>query len=160
MKQILYTLLCSIMIVGTISCGNSNKKKPASGNLSGKQKKELRQLAKKIKVKLEEKKNRIIKTINTPYGDNSTVYTFDGDKCIGYKETIAFTDAETAKKTHDGLKEVNDLSHTMKNLSVNGKILSYEYSQETIDGMYEGMTRAQVLEQIKKEIKQSEEFFK
>ena len=56
MKQILYTLLCSIMIVGTISCGNSNKKKPASGDLSSKQKKELRQLAKKIKVKLEEKR--------------------------------------------------------------------------------------------------------
>lgn len=98
MKQILYTLLCSIMIVGTISCGNSNKKKPASGDLSSKQKKELRQLAKKIKVKLEEKKNRIIKTINTPYGDNSTVYTFDGDKCIGYKETIAFTDAGNSEK--------------------------------------------------------------
>ena len=160
MKQILYTLFYSIIIVTTVSCGNSNKKESASGDLSSKQKKELRQLAKKVKVKLEEKKNQIIKTVNTPYGDNSTVYTFDDDKCIGYKETIAFANTEIAKKQYDDLKEVNDLSHSMKNLSVNGKILSYEYVQKTIDGMYKEMTRAQVLEQIKEEIKQSEEFLK
>ena len=160
MKQILYILFSSIIIIGTISCGNSNKNKTTSGDLSNKQKKELRQLAKKVKVKLEEKENQIIQTVNTPYGDNSTVYTFDGDKCIGYKQTIAFANAEIAKKQYDDIKEVNDLSHSMKNLSVNGKILSYEYTQKTIDGMYKGMTRAQILEQIKEEIKQSEEFLK
>lgn len=161
MKRILNILLCVVIVAGITSCGNrSSKKTIDESGLSSKEKKELKQFAKKVKVRLEEKKDKIIKWVDSPLGANTTTYTFDGDKCIGYEEITTFKDAKAAKEAYDGLKEVNDFSHTLKTLKVDGNVLTWEYSQKNVDLMFSDMTRKQILEQVKEEIKQTKEFLK
>ena len=160
MKQILHILFCAVIVVAITSCGNRSNNKTSDDGLSSKQKKELKQIAKKVKVRLEEKGDKIIKSVDSPWGTNSTTYTFDGDKCIGYKEITTFKDAAAAKEAYDGLKEVNDFNHGMKTLTVDGKTLTWEYAQENLDLMFEDKTRDEILKQVKEEIEQAKEFLK
>lgn len=160
MKQILRILFCAVIVAGIASCGNRSSNKTSDEGLSGKQKKELKQAAKKIKIRLEEKGDKIIKSVNTPFGTNSTTYTFAGDKCTGYKEITAFKDAASAKEAYDGLKEVNDFNHGMKTLTVDGKTLTWEYAQKNLDLMFEDKTRAEILKQVKEEIEEAKKFLK
>lgn len=160
MKRILHILFCAVIVAGITSCGNRSNNKTSDDGLSSEQKKELKQAAKKVKIRLEEKGDKIIKSVDTPFGTNSTTYSFNGDECIGYKEIIVFKDAASAKEVYDGLKEVNDFNHGMKTLTVDGKTLTWEYAQENLDLMFEDKTRAEILKQVKEEIEQAKEFLK
>lgn len=160
MKQILHILFCAVIVAGIASCGNRSSNKTSDEGLSSKQKKELKQAAKKIKIRLEEKGDKIIKSVDTPFGTNSTTYTFAGDKCTGYKEITVFKDAASAKEAYDGLKEVNDFNHGMKTLTVDGKTLTWEYAQKNLDLMFEDKTRAEILKQVKEEIEEAKKFLK
>lgn len=160
MKRILHILFCAVIVAGITSCGNRSNNKTSDDGLSSEQKKELKQAAKKVKIRLEEKGDKIIKSVDSPWGTNSTTYTFDGDKCIGYKEITTFKDAAAAKEAYDGIKEINDFNHGMKTLTVDGKTLTWEYAQKNLDLMFEDKTRAQIFEQVKEEVKQAKEFLK
>lgn len=160
MKQILHILFCAVIVAGIASCSNRSSNKTSDEGLSSKQKKELKQAAKKIKIRLEEKGDKIIKSVDTPFGTNSTTYTFAGDKCTGYKEITVFKDAASAKEAYDGLKEVNDFNHGMKTLTVDGKTLTWEYAQKNLDLMFEDKTRAEILKQVKEEIEEAKKFLK
>lgn len=160
MKQILHILLCAVIVAGITSCGNRTGNKTSDDGLTREQKKEIKQAAKKVKIRLEEKGEKIIKSVDTPFGTNFTTYTFNGDKCIGYKEIIVFKDAAAAKEAYDGLKEVNDFNHGMSTLEVDGKTLTWEYAQKNLDLMFSEKTRAQIFEQVKEEVEQAKEFLK
>ncbi len=160
MKQILHILLCAVIVAGITSCGNRTGNKASDDGLTREQKKEIKQAAKKVKIRLEEKGDKIIKSVDSPWGTNSTTYTFAGDECIGYKEIIVLKDAEAAKEAYDGLKEVNDFNHGMKTLTVDGKTLTWEYAQKNLDLMFEDKTRAEILKQVKEEIEEAKKFLK
>lgn len=160
MKQILYILFCAVIVAGIASCGNRTSNKASDDGLSSQQKKELKQIAKKVKVRLDEKGDKIIKSVDGPWGTNSTTYTFEGDKCIGYQEITVFENAEAAKQAYDDLKEINDFNHGMKTLSVDGNTLTWEYAQKNIDLMFKDKTRAEILKQVKEEIDKAKEFLK
>lgn len=72
--------------------------------MSNKEKKELKQALKQIKIKVEDTDNQIIKSVDSPYGTNTTVLTFDGDKYTGCKETMYFQNEAVAKENYKGLK--------------------------------------------------------
>lgn len=160
MKQILHILFYAVIMAGIISCGDRNSNQMAEGSLSSKQKNELKQAAKKIKVRLKEKGNQIIKSVDTPFGTNSTVFTFDGDRCVGCKETMVFPDEAIAKEAFEGMKEINDFNHALKTLSLEGNKIIYEHGLGNLKLMFSNMTRAQVLKQVKEEIEQANEFLK
>lgn len=156
MKQVLHILFCAIIVVAITSCGNHSKSnKTSEEGLNSKEQKELKQTLKKIKIRVEEKGNQIIKSVDSPYGTNTTVLTFDGDKCIGCKETMCFQNEAIAKENFDGLKEVNDETHNLKTLMQEGSKIIYEHGERTLNMMYQSMTRAQVLEQVKEEVEQA-----
>ena len=160
MKQILHILFCTVIVAGITACGNRTGNKTSDDGLSSKQKKELKQAAKKVKVRLEEKGDKIIKSVDGPFGTNSTTYTFDGDKCIGYKEITVLKNAEAAKEAYDGLKEVNDFNKGMSTLTVDGNILTWAYAQKNLDLLFKDKTRVQILEEVKEEIEQAKKFLK
>lgn len=161
MKQILHILFCAVIVVGITSCGNrSNSNKSSEEGLSKKEKKELKQALKQIKIRVEEKGNQIIKSVDSPYGTNTTVLTFDGDKCIGCKETMCFQNEAIAKENFDGLKEVNDFNHNLKTLIQEGNKVIYEHGDKNLKLMFQDMTRAQVLKQVKEEVEQAKKLLK
>lgn len=161
MKQILHIVFCAAIVVAITSCGNrSNGNKTSEEGLSNKEKKELKQALKKIKIRVEEKDNQIIKSVDSPYGTNTTVLTFDGDKCTGCKETMCFQNEAVAKENYKGLKEVNDETHNLKTLTQEGSKIIYEHGERTLNMMYQDMTRAQVLKQVKEEVEQAKKLLK
>lgn len=161
MKQILHILFCAVIVIGITSCGNrSNSNESSEEGLSNKEKKELKQALKQIKIRVEEKGNQIIKSVDSPYGTNTTILTFEGDKCISCKETMCFQNEAIAKENFDGMKEVNDETHNLKTLTQEGNKIIYEHGERTLNMMYQGMTRSQVLKQVKEEIEQAKEFLK
>ena len=161
MKQILHIVFCAVIVVAITSCGNrSNGNKTSEEGLSNKEKKELKQVLKKIKIRVEEKGSQIIKSVDSPYGTNTTVLTFEGDKCIGCKETLFLPNEALAKENFEGMKEVNDFNHNLKTLVREGNKIIYEYGEKPLDMMFQGMTRMQVLEQVKEEIEQTKKLLK
>lgn len=161
MKQILHILFCAVIVAAITSCGNrGNGNETSEEGLGNKEKKELKQALKKIKIRVEEKGNQIIKSVDSPYGTNMTVLTFEGDKCIGCKETLCFQNEAIAKENFEGLKEVNDETHNLKTLTQEGSKIIYEHGERTLNMMYQGMTRTQVLEQVKEEVEQAKKLLK
>lgn len=98
--------------------------------------------------------------MDSPYGTNTTVLTFEGDRCIGYKETLFFQNETLAKENFEGMKEVNDFNHNLKTLTQEGNSITYEHGDKTLTMMFQNMTRAQVLEQVKEEVEQTKKLLK
>lgn len=161
MKQILHIVFCVVIVAAITSCDNrSNGNKTSEEGLSNKEKRELKQALEKIKISVEEKGNQIIKSVDSPYGTNTTVLTFEGDRCIGYKETLFFQNETLAKENFEGMKEVNDFNHNLKTLTQEGNSITYEHGDKTLTMMFQNMTRAQVLEQVKEEVEQTKKLLK
>ena len=156
MKQILYTLFCSIIIVGTVSCGSRGKKNDNDGLTRG-EKKAIETIASSYSDKVEIKDDNLIRSTKNVSVTTVTTYHFENGKCTSVKVKAETANKQQAQEFFELLKESR--SDVFLNLKLDGKVVTYNHAPALLS-IYSKLSIEELRDQIQKEIDIAKEAMK
>lgn len=148
MKRIFTILVCALVVIGATSCGNRNASKQ-EGEITSKELKALEKLNKQVKQTVQIKGNEVIHTTKAFGNTDSKVYTFDGDKCVGMRQIMEYTDQKMAQELYELAKDIHS------NVKIDGKTVSFELAPNLFEWQTEGKDKKQLRDLLQAEIDES-----
>lgn len=149
MKRIFTILVCALVVIGATSCGNGNSSKKDKGEITSKDMKALEKLNKQVKQTVQIKGNEVIQTTKAFGNTDSKVYTFDGDKCVGMRQILEYTDQKMAQELYEMAKEIHS------NVKIDGKTVSFDLAPNLYEWQTEGKDKKQLRDLLQAEIDES-----